>query len=314
VSAPKRRAVGDDDDLIRLYLQDVGRFALLSKAEECRLAQCIEAGKQASRDLKDPSVRTVSDRRRLRCIVRAGEDAHDTFVLANLRLVVSIATRYQASGVSLLDLIQEGNLGLIHAVEKFEWQRGFKFSTYATWWIRQAITRGIANTGRSIRLPVGTGDLVLRIRRARAELETRLHRLPTETELADALGVAETRVAECSRVATASVSLSQPLTTDSADAELGDIVADAAAVSPLDAAILAVLPRDIQALLSALDDRERLIITLHYGLDRGEPRTLDEVGAHFHLSRERIRQLEAKAMAKLRHPAYSAAAVDLIQS
>ena len=145
MSVPKRRAARDDDDLVRLYLREVGRFALLSKAEECRLAQRIEAGKEASRELSDATaVRTASEQRMLRRIVRAGEDAHDTFVLANLRLVVSIAKKYQASGLSLLDLVQEGNLGLMHAVEKFEWQRGFKFSTYATWWIRLAITRGMA--------------------------------------------------------------------------------------------------------------------------------------------------------------------------
>jgi RNA polymerase sigma factor (sigma-70 family) len=315
VSVPKRRAARDDDDLVRLYLREVGRFALLSKAEECCLAQRIEAAKQASRDLRDPTlVRTASERRRLRRIVRAGEDAHDTFVLANLRLVVSIAKKYQASGLSLLDLVQEGNLGLMHAVEKFEWQRGFKFSTYATWWIRQAITRGIANTGRTIRLPVHTNDLLLRIRHARAELEAQLQRLPTDAELARALDTSEVRVAECSRVAAVPVSLSEPLAADRADSEVGDIVADPAAVSPLDAAILAVLPRDVLALLGALDDRERLIITLRYGLDRGEPRTLEEVGAHFHLTRERIRQLEARAMAKLRHPAYRAAAFDLLSN
>ena len=315
MSVPKRRAARDDDDLVRLYLREVGRFALLSKAEECRLAQRIEAGKEASRELSDATaVRTASEQRMLRRIVRAGEDAHDTFVLANLRLVVSIAKKDQASGLSLLDLVQEGNLGLMHAVEKFEWQRGFKFSTYATWWIRQAITRGIANTGRTIRLPVHTSDLVLRIRHARADLEAQLQRLPTDAELARALNTSEVRVAECSRVATVPVSLSAPLATDRADSEVGDIVADPAAESPLDAAILAVLPREVLALLGALDYRERLIITLRYGLDRGEPRTLEEVGAHFHLTRERIRQLEARAMAKLRHPAYRAAAADLLSN
>jgi RNA polymerase sigma factor (sigma-70 family) len=154
----------------------------------------------------------------------------------------------------------------------------------------------------------------LRIRQTRAELEAQLQRLPTDAELAGALDTSEVRVAECSRVAAAPVSLSEPLATDRADSEVGDIVADPAAVSPLDAAILAVLPREVLALLGALDDRERLIITLRYGLDRGEPRTLEEVGAHFHLTRERIRQLEARAMAKLRHPAYRAAAVDLLQN
>jgi RNA polymerase sigma factor (sigma-70 family) len=314
VPTPKPRVASDDEDLVRLYLHDVGRFALLSKDDECRLAQQIEAGKQASHDLADPAaVKTASERRALRRIVRAGEDAHDTFVLANLRLVVSIAKKYQASGLPLLDLVQEGNLGLIHAIEKFEWQRGFKFSTYATWWIRQAISRGIANTGRTIRLPVHASDLVLRIRRARADLEAQVHRAPTDAELAHALDTTEATIAEYSRVATASVSLSEPLNPD-ADTELGDIVADPAATSPLDAAILAVLPREVQTLLAVLDDRERLVISLRYGFDRGEPRTLDEVGAQFRLTRERIRQIEAKAMAKLRHPVYGAAAFDLTQN
>jgi RNA polymerase sigma factor (sigma-70 family) len=315
VPTPKPRAASDDEDLVRLYLQDVGRFALLSKDEECCLAQRIEAGKQASRDLGDPTnLKTAGERRALRRTLRAGEDAHDTFVLANLRLVVSIAKKYQGSGLPLLDLVQEGNLGLIHAVDKFEWQRGFKFSTYATWWIRQAISRGIANTGRTIRLPVHASDLVQRIRRARTDLEAQLHRAPTDAELAHALDSTEATIAEYTPVATASVSLSEALTTDSPETELGDVIADPTATSPLDAAILAVLPREIQALLSVLDDRERLVISLRYGLDRGEPRTLDEVGKEFQLTRERIRQIEAKAMAKLRHPVYGINAFDLTHS
>jgi RNA polymerase sigma factor (sigma-70 family) len=314
VSAPKRRATSDDEDLVRTYLQEIGRFALLTREDEVRLAQRIEAAKQARRDLDDPTgAKTPSERRALRRVVRAGDDAHDTFVLANLRLVVSIAKRYQASGLPLLDLVQEGNLGLIHAVDKFEWQRGFKFSTYATWWIRQSITRGIANTARTIRLPVHASDLVTRIRNARAELVTQLRRPPTNAELARLLDVAEEKIAECSRVTTTLVSLSEPVSAERGDTELGDLVVDHSAVSPLDAAITAMLPREVQALLSVLDDRERLILSLRYGLDRGEPRTLEEVATQFDLTRERIRQIEAKAMTKLRHPAYATAA-DLIPS
>ena len=304
--ATRKQAQIDDEDLVRLYLNDAGRYELLSKEDEARLAQEIEAGKIASGRLEQGGGRLVpAQKRSLRLAVGTGDEAQRTFVQANLRLVVSIAKRYQASGLALLDLIQDGNLGLMHAVGKFDWRKGFKFSTYATWWIRQAITRGIANTGRTIRLPVHAGDNLTRLNRARSDLEMRLERPATLAEFAAELGTTEAKVSETLRIVGEPLSLSQPLS-DEGDAELGDLVGDRAAASPFDAAALALLPAEVDKLLAGLKPRERRVLSLRFGLDRGEPRTLDEVGEFFDLTRERIRQIEAKAMSKLRHPAYDA--------
>ena len=305
-----KRAVQPEEDLVRLYLNDVGRFALLTKADEVRLAQAVEAGRDARAQLMGSEELTPSRRRELRRLVRCGQEATDEFVKANLRLVVSIAKKYQAAELPLLDLVQEGNLGLIHAVEKFDWRKGFKFSTYATWWIRQAITRGIANTGRTVRLPVHAGDLLSRVTKARARLEAKLGRRPTIAELAEDLGMDQHKVVEIIRYVAEPVSLSEPLRADD-DTELGDVVEDRSAVSPFDAAAASLLSGEVAKLLLVLDDRERVILQLRFGLDRGEPRTLDEVGAHFNLTRERIRQIEARAISKLRHPTLELHAQDL---
>jgi RNA polymerase sigma factor (sigma-70 family) len=306
-----RRTAEPQEDLVRLYLNDVGRYALLSKKDEVRLAQQVESGRQARCELGCGSDLPASRQRQLRRLVRQGEEATEAFVQANLRLVVSIAKRYQAADLPLLDLIQEGNLGLIHAVEKFDWRKGFKFSTYATWWIRQAITRGIANSGRTVRLPIHAGDLLVRVNRSRGRLESQLGRRPTWAEVADDLGLEERKVEEVVRYASEPLSLSEPLYSEG-DAELGDTVEDRSATCPFEAAAAALLSGEVAKLLVVLDDRERTILRLRFGLDRGEPRTLDEVGAHFHLTRERIRQIEARAMSKLRHPTLDLDSRDLL--
>jgi RNA polymerase sigma factor (sigma-70 family) len=309
---PKERVERDDEDLVRLYLTDIGQYELLTKDGEVRLAQRIEAGVAARAELERAGKGiTPARRRELRRSANDGALAEREFVQSNLRLVVSIAKKYQASGLPLLDLIQEGNLGLMHAVEKFDWRKGFKFSTYATWWIRQSITRGIANTGRTIRLPVHAGDTLARLQKARTRLELTLGRPATVAELAAEADLPEDKVSEALRFASEPVSLSEPLR-DDGDAELGDVVEDRAAASPFDVAASSMMPGEIERLLAPLDERERSILALRYGLDRGEPRTLEEVGAHFALTRERIRQIEARAMSKLRHPSTENGARDLL--
>ena len=307
----KERVERDEEDLVRLYLTDIGQYPLLNKDDEVRLAQLIEKGVAAKDSLESARSLSSVQRRRLIRAQQQGARAERTFVQSNLRLVVSIAKKYQASGLPLLDLIQEGNLGLMHAVEKFDWRKGFKFSTYATWWIRQAITRGIANTGRTIRLPVHAGDTLARLQKARSRLELKYGRPATLGELAVEVDMPEQKVTEALRFAAEPLSLSEPLREDS-DAELGDVVEDRAAESPFEVAATTLLPSEITRLLSPLDEREREILKLRYGLDRGEPRTLEEVGEHFQLTRERIRQIEARAMSKLRHPSTDTGARDLL--
>jgi RNA polymerase sigma factor (sigma-70 family) len=302
MSIPKQRLERGDDDLVRLYLNDVGRYPMLSKEDEVRLAQAIERGVAAREQLAAEIGLTPAETRQLRRAVRDGDDAQQTFVQSNLRLVVSIAKKYQASGLPLLDLIQEGNLGLIHAVEKFDWRPGFKFSTYATWWIRQAITRGIANTARTIRRPVRAGNTLAQVQKARARLEFKLQRPATLAELSAEVDVPEEKITELLRFSAEPLSLSEPLREDS-DAELGDLIEDTDKSSLLDAALLELLVLDVGSLLDALSERERRIISLRFGFDRGEPRTLKEVGKFFDVTHERIRQIEARAMTKLRHQA-----------
>ncbi len=274
----KDRADRDEEDLVRLYLSDIGQYTLLTKDDEVRLAKQIEAGKAAREELDANGGKglTPAKKRELRNLARDGDVAERQFVQSNLRLVVSIAKKYQASGLPLLDLIQEGNLGLMHAVEKFDWRKGFKFSTYATWWIRQAITRGIANTGRTIRLPVHAGDTLARLQKARSRLELKFGRQPTLRELAEEVEMPEDKVTEALRFAAEPLSLSEPLREDG-DAELGDVVEDRSAESPFEVAATALLPEEIQRLLAPLDEREREILKLRFGLDRGEPeqRNLD---------------------------------------
>ena len=245
----KERVERDEEDLVRLYLTDIGQYPLLTKDDEVRLAKEIEAGMAARQELKEAAPGSLTDHRRrdLRRKDRRGLESERTFVQSNLRLVVSIAKKYQASGLPLLDLIQEGNLGLMHAVEKFDWRKGFKFSTYATWWIRQAITRGIANTGRTIRLPVHAGDTLARLQKARSRLELKYGRPPTLSELAAEVEMPEDKVTEALRFQSEPLSLSEPLRQDG-DAELGDVVEDRSIDSPFDTAATTMLPNEIMRL------------------------------------------------------------------
>jgi RNA polymerase sigma factor (sigma-70 family) len=302
-----------EQDLVRLYLDGIGRYELLTHEDEVCLAQAVERGREAAERLAaagdglDPA-----EVARLRRLQRAGDRAFEQFVHANLRLVVSIAKRYQGD-LPMLDLIQEGNIGLMHAVEKFDWRRGYKFSTYATWWIRQAIGRGIDNTARTVRLPIHTGDQVRRVLRARSVLEGQLGRAPTTAELAELAGLSEPEVESLLRIILEPVSLASPIGADG-DTELADVMADEDSPTPFDAVAQGMLGDEVEKLMARLGERERRILKLRFGLDRGEPRTLDEVGVEMHLTRERIRQIERSALAKLRGPAEEAAARDLLAS
>jgi RNA polymerase sigma factor (sigma-70 family) len=302
-------------DLLGLYLDEAGSFPLLTKADEMRLGQIIQEGQAAEAALRcgqvDGRKLTPSQKRQLRRRVSEAAAATEQFINANLRLVVSVARKYQWSGLPLGDLIQEGNLGLIHAVEKFDWRKGFKFSTYATWWIRQSIGRGIDNSARTIRLPVHAGDQVRRLLRVRNHMEGELGRLPTPAELSEALQLPEEQISELLGHATDPVSLDTPIGTDG-DTELGDIVADLTAASTFEIVAEAMLPHEVDKLLSPLDEREKEILRLRYGLDRGDPRTLEEVGDVLHLTRERIRQIERQALSKLRHPSVETGGRDLL--
>ncbi len=291
------------DDLVGRYLREIAQHDLLSAEDEVRLAKVIAAGQIASAALEHPSdSRSLSpaDKRRLRMALRAGDDAKQTFIVSNLRLVVNIAKRYQRAGMPLLDLVQEGNLGLIRAVEKFDHERGYKFSTYATWWIRQAIGRAIAEKGRTIRVPTRVGDAAAAIERARNAFRETNSREPTRAELSDATGMTEMQVAAAERVTPDPLSLS--LAQDE-DRELLDTVADPDSERGFmetendeDRAHLLVA-------LATLHERERSVLMLRFGLDGDDPKTLEELGEQFSVTRERIRQIEAKAMTKLRHPA-----------
>ena len=303
-----KREQGMEADSVGLYMEGLGRWELLTKDDEARLAALIEEGTAAGALLASGEKLSAEQRRTARAQVRAGQEATEQFIHANLRLVISIARRYQSSGMPLADLIQEGNLGLMHAVEKFDWRKGFKFSTYATWWIKQAITRGIANQERTIRLPVHAGDTVTLLTKTSARLEGRLGRRPTTEELAYESGLSAAQVEETQRWMQGTTSLDQPIGAEG-DLSLGDRVADPNE-DPAGEVIAADTAPQIDRLLGNLDDRERRILMLRYGLEGGgEPRTLEDVSSHFDLTRERIRQIEVKAMCKLRHPSTGSEAI-----
>ena len=306
------REGGADADLLRMYLREIGQHDLLTREDEQRIGAVIEAGRRASSTLAGAKAERLpeSTKADLRAEVDAGRRAEKAFVEANLRLVVSIAKRYQSSGLPLLDLVQEGNMGLIHALEKFDFGRGFKFSTYATWWVRQAITRAVANTARTIRLPVHAGETVTRVQRAKAHLEAELGRSPRVEELAAECDLACDRVAEALRLAPHPASLFEPLSAEG-DHTLADVVQDPDAVTAIDQIISASLPAHVARLLGTLGDDERKVVSLRYGFDRGQPRTLAEVGGICGLSAEGVRQVERRALAKLRLRTSSKAFADM---
>ncbi|MHA6795124.1 sigma-70 family RNA polymerase sigma factor [Pseudonocardia bannensis] len=292
-------------DLVRVYLNGIGKTALLTAAQEVELAKRIEAGvfakhvldtHGADEEAEPLDARYAAD---LRAIVRDGERARNHLLEANLRLVVSLAKRYTGRGMPLLDLIQEGNLGLIRAVEKFDYAKGFKFSTYATWWIRQAITRGMADQARTIRLPVHLVEQVNKLARIKRDLHQRLGREATHEELAEESGLPEEKIADLLDHARDPVSLDMPVGSEE-EAPLGDFIEDAEATDAENTVISHLLHDDLRRVLATLEDREQHVIRMRYGLDDGQPRTLDQIGRRFGLSRERVRQIEREVMAKLR--------------
>jgi RNA polymerase nonessential primary-like sigma factor len=290
-------AQGPAADLVRVYLNGIGRTALLTAEQEVELAKRIEAGVFAQHMLETEGAGT--GRAELDALVRDGHLAKDHLLEANLRLVVSLAKRYTGRGMPLLDLIQEGNLGLIRAVEKFDYTKGFKFSTYATWWIRQAITRGMADQGRTIRLPVHLVEQVNKLSRIKRDLHQQLGREATREELATEVGLTPEKVANLLDHARDPVSLDMPVGSEE-DAPLGDFIEDGEATDAESAVISGLLHDDLRRVLGTLDEREQSVIRLRYGLDDGQPHTLDQIGKRFSLSRERVRQIEREVMSKLR--------------
>ena len=290
-------------DSVRLYLQEIGDTDLLTMQEEVWLAQRMERGKLAEELLLDPDL-TAEARAALDADKLDGELARAHLIRANLRLVVSVAKKYVGRGLSFLDLIQEGNIGLMKATDKFDYKRGFKFSTYATWWIRQAITRAISDQSRTIRLPVHVGETINRVKKTGHRLQQILEREPTREEIARMMDVSDEKVRQVLDVSRHPISLEAPVGQDG-DAFLGDFIEDDSMPHPLELASQELLKSQITDALSKLTERERLIIELRFGLNDGRFRTLEEVGRHFGITRERIRQIESKALRKLRHPSYS---------
>ncbi len=291
-------------DPVRMYLKEIGKVPLLTAEQEVTLAQRIEAGLHSAELLEADGYRSDEERASLEAVATDGELAKRHLTEANLRLVVSIAKRYVGRGMALLDLVQEGNLGLIRAVEKFDYTKGFKFSTYATWWIRQAITRAIADQARTIRIPVHMVETMNKVLRIQRQMLQELGREPTVEEVAAKVEMTPDRVRDIQRIAQEPVSLETPVGEED-DSFLGDFVEDPAAIAPATAAARALLTEAIVEALEELNDRERQVVRLRFGLDDGQVRTLEEVGKEFGVTRERIRQIESKTLAKLRHPTRS---------
>ena len=303
-------------DPVRMYLKEIGKVDLLTASEEVHLAMKIEAGTEAAEKLEAHENGEFElsrvELRRLTRVEQMGLEAKQALISANLRLVVSIAKRYVGRGMLFLDLIQEGNLGLIRAVEKFDYTKGFKFSTYATWWIRQAITRAIADQARTIRIPVHMVETINKLVRIQRQLLQELGREPTPEEIGKEMGLPAERVREIQKISQEPVSLETPIGEEE-DSQLGDFIEDDAAVVPPDAASFSMLQEQLGKVLDGLAERERKVISLRFGLEDGHPRTLEEVGREFGVTRERIRQIESKTLAKLRHPSRSSKLKDYLE-
>ncbi|HJB11638.1 MAG TPA: RNA polymerase sigma factor [Candidatus Brachybacterium merdavium] len=305
--APAQQVVtaGATADPVKDYLKQIGKVALLNAAQEVELAERIEAGLFAEQKLKrDESIVNTKAGRELAIIVQDGRAAKDHLLEANLRLVVSLAKRYTGRGMLFLDLIQEGNLGLIRAVEKFDYSKGYKFSTYATWWIRQAITRAMADQARTIRIPVHMVEVINKLARVQRQMLQDLGREPTPEELAKELDMTPEKVVEVQKYGREPISLHTPLGEDG-DSEFGDLIEDSEAVVPADAVSFTLLQEQLHSVLDTLSEREAGVVSMRFGLEDGQPKTLDEIGKVYGVTRERIRQIESKTMSKLRHPSRS---------
>jgi RNA polymerase primary sigma factor len=308
VVVPEEDTSGPSTDLVRAYLKEIGRVALLNAEQEVELAKRIEAGLFAAEKIRQADVGelklTKTVRKDLEWLTADGQRAKDHLLEANLRLVVSVAKRYTGRGMAFLDLIQEGNLGLIRAVEKFDYTKGYKFSTYATWWIRQAITRAMADQARTIRIPVHMVEQINKLTRVQRQMLQDLGREPTADELATELDMTPDKVVEIQGYAREPVSLEQNVG-DEGDSQLGDFIEDADAPVAAEVVSFGLLQRELDSVLKTLPEREAAVVALRFGLTDGQPRTLDEIGKEFGLTRERIRQIEAKTLSKLRHPSRS---------
>ena len=303
---PKQRvtAAGATADPVKDYLKQIGKVALLDAAQEVELAKRIEAGLYAAHLLETSEISDHKYERELKIIARDGHNAKNHLLEANLRLVVSLAKRYTGRGMLFLDLIQEGNLGLVRAVEKFDYAKGYKFSTYATWWIRQAITRAMADQARTIRIPVHMVEVINKLARVQRQMLQDLGREPTVEELANELDMSEEKVVEVQRYGREPISLHTPLGEDG-DSEFGDLIEDSEAVAPSEAVGFTLLQEQLQQVLDTLSEREAGVVSMRFGLSDGQPKTLDEIGKVYGVTRERIRQIESKTMSKLRHPSRS---------
>lgn len=300
------------NDPVRMYLKEIGKVPLLTADEEVALAKAIESGEKAARRVETEPGLSKEEQLKLAQLERQGMEAKRKLVEANLRLVVSIAKRYVGRGMLFLDLIQEGNLGLIRAVEKFDYRKGYKFSTYATWWIRQAITRAIADQARTIRIPVHMVETINKLIRVQRQLLQELGREPLPEEIGQEMNLPSEKVREILKISQEPVSLETPIGEEE-DSQLGDFIEDQEAVVPVDAASFSLLQQQLRSILETLSDRERKVIELRFGLKDGHPRTLEEVGKVFGVTRERIRQIESKTLAKLRHPSRSAKLKDYLE-